>query len=319
MRKTMVIIGVCVLLLSAKSAQACVPELVNGSFEEDGLISNITLLEPNGWDVNIPSVKFSGYVDTEWVTDGSYNLTLYTQRGVDFEVNDMAILSQEICLKGLRDIRFDLKLDRYYVEPPWDPNCTAVLLIDENVVWESDIATTVYIDESYNVSDYKDENLHKLSLGIRVKADVTLGNYYKTHWDNIRLIAFPCDGNDYPVGDFDYDCYVDINDLQLFAEAWLLSLAPVNDPNTKYNLFLTEEEQPYGTINFFDFAIFASDWDSNIPDLGELTDVWLEEVDLNYEYNLYKDDDFEPNGIINFYDFAVFGENWMKSSFEQQP
>ena len=50
---------------------------INGSFEDDNYIGDITVKAPNDWnDVNVPANQFDGYVSSNWVTDGSYNLTL---------------------------------------------------------------------------------------------------------------------------------------------------------------------------------------------------------------------------------------------------
>ena len=318
MRRVTFIAAAMVVLLFAGWAQAEVCFIVNGSFEDDGWIDDITLKEPNGWDVNLPADKFSGYVHTEWVTDEIYNLTLYSE-WVAFEVNDMATLSQEVCLTDVNYITFDLKLDTFFGPPPsigtvWDPNkCTAVLLIDGDVVWElnsvgSD-ARDEYYNQTYTVEDkYKVAGPNTLSFGMRVNVDGQLDDFYETQWDFIWFYDLPCRGGGLLAGDFDRDCYVDMKDLKMFTDVWLDEV----DPNDKYNLF-QDKLDPNGIINFLDFAIFADSWDGNMPDLKMFTDVWLEEVDLNHEYNLFQYD----KSIINFLDFAIFADNWLKTSCEQ--
>ena len=124
-----------VVLAMASAAEGTI---VNGSFEDDGLIEDIGVEDPNGWDVNLPDpAKFGGYVDYEWATDGTYNLTLYSDYNGNFQPNDIVTVSQPVDLAEANEIVFDLKLESYF-NVAWDPNkITAVLLIDNDVVWES--------------------------------------------------------------------------------------------------------------------------------------------------------------------------------------
>ena len=75
--KNLIAVGATMLMLFAAGwAQAGVCEIVNGSFEDDGTINDITAQEPNGWDVNAPSGKFMGETVTSWSTDGRFSLVL---------------------------------------------------------------------------------------------------------------------------------------------------------------------------------------------------------------------------------------------------
>ena len=114
-------------------------------------------------------------------------------------------------------------------------------------------------------------------------------------------------------GDFDRDCYVDLNDLKLLTLKWLDDV----DPNDRYNLYGHEETEPYGIIDFLDFAVYADSWDGNIPDLKMFVDIWLDEVDVNNIYNLFHGNDVGPMGVVNFFDFAIFADDWLKTSYEQ--
>ena len=252
---------VMIAALVCNLAQGEVCELVNGSFEYDGLISDIEVNEPNGWDdVNLPTGLFYGYVGTDWVTDANYNLTVYSQWYEDFEVNDTATVSQEVCFTGFNAIIFDLKLEKYLYSQ-WDPSkCSAVLLIDGAVVWESnDVGPDVageYYDQLY-IIDGIEEGMHKLSLGLRVNVSETLDDFYITHWDFIEFGDLPCDGYGYLLEDFSEDCYVNMKDLKMLADEWL---KPV-EPDNKYNLFGDDT-----VIDFRDFAIFADAWLSSSYD-----------------------------------------------------
>lgn len=307
-----------VVLLSGNPAWADVSVVVNGSFENDGRINDITVREPNGWDVEMPAEKFGGWVYGDWVTDGFYNLSLCSYWFTEFDVGDMAIVSQQVYLTDVNEIIFDLKLEAYPFSEPWDPSKrTAVLLIDDEVVWSSDDwvpdSNGEYRGQPADI-DVDDIGLHKLSLGIRADVNEELLDVdviYYTHWDSVGFELY-CEGFGFLAGDFSRDCYVDMDDMEMFAGVWLDKI----DPNDKYNLFQGDDTEPNGIINFFDFAVYADDWDYNTVDLEMFTDVWLCEVETTNEYNLFRKDEEEPNGIVNFLDFAVLAENWMDDSYE---
>ncbi|MCX5638412.1 MAG: hypothetical protein NTX52_12080 [Planctomycetota bacterium] len=307
-KKTAVIVALMVLLLATNWARADICKIVNGSFEDDGYIGDITVKEPNGWDVNVPVGKFKGYIYNKWVTEGSYNLTIYTQ-WVKLDVNDIAIVSQQIDLTDVNEIIFDVNLATDLFQ--WDPNkVSAVILIDDDVVWESnDLGSGAYPGQVYEVDNkYRDGNLHTLSFGMRVKVSEKLWRTYYTNWDFIRCTVY-CGGGGILVGDFNRDCFVDANDLKLIAELWLDTV----EPNDKYNLFHGDD---YGTISFLDFAVFADRWDGNIFDLGVLADKWLQTVDANDPDNLFHLDDV---AVINFSDLASFADKWLCSSYVEGP
>ena len=311
MKKITVIGAVVIMLVLAHWAQGGVSMVRNGSFEDDGGIYPLSEENaPNAWDVNVPSGKFGGWVDTDWPICGSYNLTLYSYKSGTFDMNDMATVSQQVYLADVNVISFDIRLDTDGGD--WDPNKrTAVLLIDDKVVWESNSVGTDVRDEYYNRTvdvDIDDTGWHTLSLGLRVDVNENGIKYY-TDWDCVEF-SLHCGGFGFLAGDFSRDCYVDINDLGMLTEVWLDEV----DPHVKYNLFRGDDA--YGVINFFDFAVFANSWDGDMPDLKMLTEVWLDEVAKNHEYNLFKGDDVDAWGVINFLDFAIFADNWMRNSYE---
>jgi hypothetical protein len=251
-----------VMLSGTNWAQTDTCEIVNGSFEDDGLISDITAQEPNAWDVNIPSGKFVARTDGSWSTDGSFSLFVQSQWFTAFAAGDMATVSQQVRLADVNEIMFDVKLDTYSLLA-WDPNiATAVMLVDGDVVWEPNGATSdlrgEYLDQAYAVEDkYRDENSHTLSVGVRINVDEPGLSFerYRVWWDSIGCTLF-CNGGGLLAGDFNHDCNVDINDLKLAAAAWL-SEVPSYD---RHNLFREDDLPGYGTINFFDLAIFADNW-----------------------------------------------------------
>ena len=66
MRNLIAIWTMMLMLFAAGWANADVCEIVNGSFKDDGLIDDITAHEPNGWEPNVPSGKFTGSIDASW-------------------------------------------------------------------------------------------------------------------------------------------------------------------------------------------------------------------------------------------------------------
>jgi len=296
--------------------------LVNGSFEADGVIPDLTVEDPNGWtDVNMPvdvngMYLFGGWVFNEWKTNGNWSLTVFSMGEMTFNINDRAWVAQYVYLTDVNAIRFDLRLSILPELQPWDPNiCTVFLEIDNEPVWESPKDKVYdgpwqYLNQMYSVGPmYNDNILHKLALVLRMKVAGKRPLNYIADWDNIRFDKFgqACGGSGYPTGDFNHDCVVDFLDYAVLAGEWLNETDPCN-PNYICDL----SKSDYGVINFRDFAVYAEGWDCNTAELGMMADVWLEEVKANDQSNLYHGDDVEPIGIIDFEDLAIFGENWLE-------
>ena len=262
MRNLMAIEAMIVILFVAGWAQAGVCEIVNGSFEDDGTIDDIVAQEPNGWDVNVPSGKFTGKTEASWSTDGNFSLSLSSQWFTAFVAGDAATISQDVFLDDVNEITFDLKLNTY-TGLGWDPNNAIVfVMIDDEVVWEPNSASSdirgEYIGQSYAVEEkYRDENPHKLTFGLKINIDTEDGffEFYRVWWDSIDCVIF-CGGGGLLAGDFNRDCFVDANDLQQVTDIWLLEV----DSDDKHNLFRDDDLDGFGTINFFDLAILADNW-----------------------------------------------------------
>jgi len=252
------------LLLSAVGVtEAGVCGIVNGSFEDDGYVRDIVATEPNGWTVNVPSSKFVGYVYQDWPTEGTYNLTIYSQRAI-FQVGDMATVSQDMELSDADQIVFDLKLASDW--SPWDPSlCSAVVLIDGDVVWNSDLLDLDteggYRDQVCPIAGkYRTAGLHKVSLGLRINETAALWERYYTHWDAIEIkCRLPCGGGALLPGDVNNDCLVDARDLMMMAATWLADVPA----GSTLNLGAGDQEDPNGVVgivNFFDLAVFGEYW-----------------------------------------------------------
>lgn len=330
------------MLVLAHWAQGGVSLVRNGSFENDGSISPVTAENaPQYWcDVNIPSDKFNGWVDSDWWThsynDGDGNsLTLSSAIFVSLADGDMATVSQEVYLTDtdVNQIIFDLKLGTIGGEA-WDPvTRSALVLIDGNDVWDSNVLDLdengeflgqVEIDAN-DFQIYKDGNPHTLSLAMRVKVGGTYFSEYVARWDFVKFDTH-CGGFGYLPEDLNHDCYVDMKDLEMLLGQWL-----VEDPNYEYDLF---ED---GIVNFYDFAFFAEYWTTNsdwenwqddncyevellagdIDDSGQVdlrdvsifTSDWLAPVDCDTRA------DINGDGVVNFQDFAVLAEEWWQKSW----
>jgi len=223
-------------------------EIVNSGFEFDKYIGDINMQNPYGWDVNMPTDKFSGYVDDDWVTDANYNLTLYT-KWVTLDANDTATVSQEVDLTDANEIIFDLRLDTDLFE--WDQSkVRAIVLIDDEVVWDSNgLGSGEYYDQSFTVEDkYRDGELHTVSFGMRVKVSEKLWRTYYTHWDDIEC-TLCCGGFGFLPGDFSQNCCVDFIDFAMLANYWL-------EENPPWPYDLVED----GIIDFNDLEVFVEDW-----------------------------------------------------------
>jgi hypothetical protein len=256
------LVGPLLILLALASLAKGVGTIMNGSFEDDGSIDFISVQEPNGWDVNIPNTdEFDGCVLSYWPTGGSsYNLTLYSQSGGSFEANDIATVSQTVDLTDANEVIFDLKLGSLG-GAAWDPaKITAVVLIDGDVVWESNSVgpdvSGEYFGQVYEVNDiYLDGEAHVLSLGLRVNLTIPfLTDFFMSHWDFVTLDVF-CDGLGLVPGDIDRDCYVDVNDVRELGQVWLQETGA----GSRYNLY-PDANDPNGLVNFRDYCVLAENW-----------------------------------------------------------
>jgi hypothetical protein len=316
MKKMTGFLAVLIMLMWANTIRADANGLVNGSFEADGRrILDITIpgQEPNGWDVNVPTLQFAGAVDDYWVKDGDWSLTLYSIAKKTFKVNDIAYVWQDVYLSDVNQIFFDVHLDTS--GPDWNPALrSAVVMIDGTVVWESPKTGTnisgEYLNRVINVS-YEDRFLHRFAIGLRADVNESGINIeYYTDWDNIGF-DFSCGGNGFLDGDFNRDCRVDVKDYCMLADKWLEEV----ELDSKYNLSNEGDVVGYGIIDFKDFVIFANGWETgSFEQLEGFTDLWLTNVPYDNEWNFYKGDDAAAYGVVNYADLAIFVQHWLESS-----
>jgi len=287
MRTAKVFSVVMLMFLIAQQSQAGVGLIMNGSFESDGIINNIAVKAPRRWcDVNIPAGKFGGWIGSGWNTKGSYSLSLYSEF-VEFTAGDTATVSQQVYLTDVDQIIFDLRLGTVDGSM-WDPGLrSALVLIDGNVVWDSDGSVPnvygEYLNQMVDIDEiYKDTGLHTLSLAMRVDESGWEWFFqYLAQWDFVKFDAH-CGGFGYLAEDLNHDCYVDMLDLKVLAGQWL-----DEELNVEYDLFRDDED----IVNFPDFAMFASDWDA-IMGGGS---------------------DFNRSGKVDMADLQMFAEHWLGS------
>jgi hypothetical protein len=256
-------IGLMVMLMWAtvNDSGAAQGELVNGSFEADGPIGDVRVLPPSGWDVNLPAGKFTGSVTSAWPTDGNDALTLSANWMKTFSAGDMGTVAQEILLDDIDRITFDLRLTASG-SATWDQTlCTAVALLDNEVVWDSGSVSAdskgEYRDQAVAVDDkYRDGRLHRLAFGLRMNTDGISWVMYTSDWDAVECVARVC--AELLPGDFNRDCFVNVDDLMLLAGQWLVAV-PLESP---YNLCTTPAENAAGAgmVNGFDFAVLSNYW-----------------------------------------------------------
>ncbi len=254
--------AVLIVLLAAYAMPVGGSVIVNGSFEANKWISDISVKDPNGWDVNAPpSGNLGGYVSNGWATEGNFSLTLNSYWYTAFEANDMIYVAQDVLLTDVNHISFDLQLDTYPTGYAWNINKrTAAVLIDDEIVWSSDIfdsnAVGVHTGQSVNIN-ITDGAPHKLSLALIADVDEEMFDVdttYYAYWDNVRLGMVAC--IEYLPEDFNMDCRVDAADLAMLANVWLDNV----EAGSMYNLSHKGDNGEVGIVNFYDFAVFAQKW-----------------------------------------------------------
>jgi len=299
MKKTTVIAGAMVMLLFGNWTQAGVSVVKNGSFENDGPVPDITAKAPKYWcDVNVPS-GFYGWVSSAWSThpyDGDGNSLALCWYDNTTEANNIATVSQQVYLKDVNQITFDIKLDTdYWPDIKWDPNkFSAVVMIDANCVWNSNTLEMSGSDEYHvevNDIDINDANLHILSLAMRVNivGGSPLYVYYRAWWDFTKFETH-CGGFGYLPGDLNQSCHIDFLDFAMLAGHWL-------EPNPAYKYDLYEDED--SIVNEYDLMVFTDGW----LDCSKWEDANCFKAEL-------LDADLNDDGVVDLRDFAILAKDW---------
>jgi len=303
----------------------------NGSFEYDGdlILSTDGRMPKYFCDVNFPADRFTGYIDSRWWSHSSgagsgRSLSFSSLYGASFEAGDCATISQQTYLADVNYITFDIQLTTDYPATfDWDPALfNAFVMVDERVAWDSnELQFTGNGTYHVEVNDINitDSDIHTLTLGMKAIAPSTTYINHIARWDFVKFDTY-CGGLGYLPFDFDRNCYVDIDDMQILADEWLSSRSSQLDLFVDY----------VGDIDFRDFAVFASHWSDmnchgpdycggcdfdqsgavDINDLLTFAENWL-----SYSV-LYSD--IDGDGSVRFYDFAEFAGGWKQASAWQE-
>jgi len=309
-----------VVIWSGSYARAAGCDIVNGGFDDNGYIPDLAVADANGWKAVVPKPQFSAYVFRDWATDGIYNLTMLSELGRNFQTGQTVMVSQQVDLSAAETLGFDVKLDTKGFTA-WSPAvASAVVMIDGDVIWDSNgLGTDVrgeYRNRAYAVEDkYKTAGLHTLSVGLRINVTARVWESYASYFDRITLSCY-CNGGGLLAGDFNRDCVVDANDLASLAAVYLQEA----DAGNVHNLWTGDDvEGDGGMVSLYDLAVLLGDWDGGFDVLALVAAVWLQDVELADPANLFAGDDIQPAATINFMDFALMADNWLQSSWLDEP
>jgi len=312
-----------IALLAVSTASAGPAVIFNGSFENDGSIDDSTVAAPRRWTgVNVPADKFRWWVDTDWSSEGDYSLSMYSEIFKPLASTDMASVSQTVYIQNATELIFDVRLGTLQGDP-WDPDKrTARVMIDDDVVWDSDslgaeatgrhLDVTVPLDPNLTA----DPNSHTLSLVLKSNADET--EYfaeYLVQWDLVRFDRH-CQGFGYLPEDLNLDCTVNMGDYAILANVWLAAA-----PDRRIDLFADQ------VIDGLDLEALASAWlqctgpgegcfvaELLQPDLND--DGIVDYLDLAafYEkwldYEDYRIQDLDGSGFVDFDDYVLLADTW---------
>ncbi len=271
------------------------PSLIrNGSFERDGAISDISTFAPRyWWDVNLPDTEnFGSKVTDGWSTCGDHSLLLYSDLFAACGAGEMAFVSQDVLMDEVQELTFDVRLVSSF--GGWNADVrTALVLLDDQVIWNSDEFTPDANDELRDMQvllDVNDGNMHTLSLAMVSDIDEESPDFveYRVYWDFVKFNLY-CDGMGYLREDIDHDCDVDFDDFALLAQHWLT-------PDAAYRYDLYEDSE----VDVFD--------------LNKLADHWLNTTDAaqcgqpNFQTPLLLDGDLNDDGVIDLKDYGIFVE-----------
>ncbi len=310
MAKRIIFVMVIVMMFSINNSLAGMSLIGNGSFEDDGALSDITVASPNEWftDSNFPSSNFGGKVDDVWSThgydDSGFNsLTLYSKYNVKCNEGETALLSQEVYLEdGAEKLILDLKLSSSsgVALSTWHPSKRiAVVKIDGYDVWTSTGSTPDSNDELRNleislidVNGFGDANPHILSLGLRSTVTESFKPYveYRARWDFVKFDIY-CGGFGYLPEDLNRDCYVNFSDYSVLAAKWL-----------ETSLLGKCDLIKNGVVDRVDVREFAGGWLDNSDWKNWADDNCYESVPLTKNLN--------GDEIVNFIDYALLVQGW---------
>lgn len=276
--------------------------IMNGSFEYDGEISVVDAENaPRYWsDINLPAenndYKFEAGVLESSPTQGDYSLRIVSVKYGEFHINETGWIAQKVNFDEANEIIFDIRLDTQG-NKDWNPALrSAVIMIDSNVVWESnsvgDDVRGEYLNQSYTIDpNYKDGRIHTLALGLRVNSLAGSPIVYQAEWDFIKFNVH-CGGFGYLTGDINQDCYVDLADYAQLADEWMKETGNIK-----------KDMDGDGYIDEYDVALFAEDWlyNTDWKNWGQANTYMMELLEA----------DIDLSGDVDYGDIAMLSANWL--------
>lgn len=283
---------IVVLAMIASMCASDVNGITNPSFEDDGKIRSFrTYDDPNGW-VSALADDIDAKVDNDWASDGTYSLVIYS-RVRTFASEQSTIVSQVVSLDGKDELKFDLNCIADN-DLNWDnTKVNAFVAVDGDVVWTSPNDVNVLVQESVDLSAYS--GLAEISLGLQViETGVAFDLEYYSMWDNIKLVGSGvCGGYGYYDTDLNFNCYVDLHDVQIMAEYWLYE-----EFDMPYQQLYDIDES--GRVDLSDYARIAADYSAGL--CSNSADSNCSEP---FNALIPADMDLNGDGTVNFVDFAM--------------
>jgi len=166
----------------------------------------------------------------------------------------------------------------------------------DNVYLRQDSA---FVDAGYQ--DIIDTTIMGTTTSMNDKPDsgmTDLGFHY-SNWDHSDV------GSSTLQSDLDNSLTVDIDDLSIIAEYWLLDYAEA------YEIKLRDLDDS-GYVDLGDLQIIAENWldPDDFLTFAWFAQKWMEEVDMKM-YNT--EPDIFEDGIINFRDYAILASEWQET------
>jgi hypothetical protein len=183
----------CAVYLAAMAISILVPAtlraalVTNPSFEADG---NIYLDSSNAtrWSDNIGSSKFLGDIwNTNFHTDGSRGVILYTTATSGYSANSYAYLSQSVDLSGISSVMFDAKLS-VLEAGAWESSFEADFYVDSTKEWSRQLTGT-YLDQSIDVAGLS--GMHTIEFRLQANSSGPAGYTNQYEFDNVRVTSVP--------------------------------------------------------------------------------------------------------------------------------
>ena len=168
----------CVALGLAMSASPTRADILNPSFED--LFDH--------WGGENPTGMFAWQARTDWASDGTWSMNLYSYTSGTFAVGDYIRMYQTVDLSGWGGMRFDVNLRGHLSgSRPFD-HFKGAILIDGVEYWSTDVGG-IHLDNTINVGSLTGP--HTLEFRNENTEAGTFAPSYWTQWDHFQLVPAP--------------------------------------------------------------------------------------------------------------------------------